>query len=267
MSGASLHHRLAAILVADAVGYSRLMASDDCATLTALDAARAVIRAQIESQQGRVIDMAGDSVLAIFGTASGAVAAALVVQAQLNAQAETEASNRQMRFRIGLHLGDVIEKNDGTVYGDGVNIAARLQTLAGAGGICVSESVRTAVKGRVPAIFDDMGEHAVKNFPDPVRAWRVLAEDRATEHRGARAVERKGSACKPAIAVLPFKVLSTDPKLGFLADGLVEDVIALLARVAGFELISQSSSFAFRGLGAGVASIAFELGVRYGRRR
>jgi adenylate cyclase len=151
MSESDLSHRLAAILAADAAGYSRLMSIDDKATVTALDAARAVFRAQIEAQLGRVIDMAGDSVLAVFGTAAGAVTAALAVQTRINALADAEPEDRRMRFRIGIHLGDVIEKADGTVYGDGVNIAARLEGLAEPGGVTVSDSIRTAVKGKVGA--------------------------------------------------------------------------------------------------------------------
>jgi len=133
------------------------MSIDDKATVAALDAARAVFRTQIEAQQGRVIDMAGDSVLAVFGTAAGSVNAALAIQAQVNAlaEAEAEAEDRRMRFRIGVHLGDVIEGADGTVYGDGVNIAARLEGLAEPGGITVSESIRSAVKGKVTARFED----------------------------------------------------------------------------------------------------------------
>ena len=129
-----MKQRLAAILAADVAGYSRLMAADERATVAALDAARAVFRNQIETNQGRVIDMAGDSVLAVFETATGAVNASLAIQKEINLPGENSAEDRRMRFRIGVHLGDVIEKADGTIYGDGVNIAARLEGLAEAGG-------------------------------------------------------------------------------------------------------------------------------------
>jgi TolB-like protein/class 3 adenylate cyclase/tetratricopeptide (TPR) repeat protein len=253
-----LQHRLAAILAADAVGYSRLMSIDDQATVAALDAARAVFRTQIEAQQGRVIDMAGDSVLAVFGTATGAVNAALAIQAQLNAMAEAQTEERRMRFRIGVHLGDVIEKADGTVYGDGVNIAARLQALADIGGILVSDAIAGAVRGRLAAGLSDAGDQQVKNIAFPVRAWRVTGVGSTAPVPTARPV-----GGKPSIAVLPFKVLADDPRLAFLADGLAEDVIALLARVAGFELIAPSSSFAFRNREASAEAIARSLGVRY----
>lgn len=130
MTDTGVRLRLAAILAADVAGYSRLMAADERATVAALDAARSIFTAQIESHQGRVIDMAGDSVLAVFGTATGAVAAALAIQKTLTATEDAVPMDRRMRFRIGVHLGDVIEKADGTVYGDGVNIAARLEGLA-----------------------------------------------------------------------------------------------------------------------------------------
>ena len=130
VSDTALKQRLAAILSADVAGYSRLMSLDEYATVTALDAAREVFRIQIAAKQGRIIDMAGDSVLAVFDTATGAVAAALAIQQQVNELADMSQEGRRMRFRIGVHLGDVIEKADGTVYGDGVNIAARLQGLA-----------------------------------------------------------------------------------------------------------------------------------------
>ena len=173
MSGSDLKQRLAAILAADVAGYSRLMAADERATVAALDAARAVFRTQIESNQGRVIDMAGDSVLAVFEIATGAVSAAVAIQQQLDALAHSLLEDRRMRFRIGIHMGDVIEKADGTVYGGGVNIAARLEGLAEPGGITISDSVRIAVRGKVNADFEDKGEQQVKNIAHPVRAFAV----------------------------------------------------------------------------------------------
>jgi adenylate cyclase len=165
--------RLAAILAADAAGYSRLMEIDERMTVAALDAARRIFKAEIESNHGRVINMAGDSVLAVFDTAAGAVTAALAAQRELEQSSLDVPAERRMRFRIGVHLGDVIEKPDGDLYGDGVNIAARLQTLAEPGGIIVSEAVRGAVKSRVAAAFDDRGMQAVKNIADPIRAFSV----------------------------------------------------------------------------------------------
>ena len=164
MSDTGIRQRLAAILAADVAGYSRLMAADEAATVAALDSARAVFKSQIESHQGRVIDMAGDSVLAAFETAAGAVTAALAAQQALHASSSSVPENRRMHFRIGVHLGDVMEKADGTVYGDGVNIAARLERLAKPGGVSVSDAVKTALRGKYKiavddAIFDEIMDH------------------------------------------------------------------------------------------------------------
>ena len=174
MSETGVHQRLAAILAADAAGYSRLMATDEQGTMAALDAARGVFRSQVDSHHGRVIDMAGDSVLALFETATGAVSAALAVQAEIETRLAGVPADRRMRFRIGIHLGDVIEKADGSVYGDGVNIAARLEGLAQPGGITVSDAVQSAVRHRIAVTFEDLGEQQVKNIVDPVRAFRVV---------------------------------------------------------------------------------------------
>lgn len=261
MGTPELRSRLLAILAADAAGYSRLMAFDDRATVAALDAARAVFREHIAAHGGRVIDTAGDSVLAVFDTAAGAVTAALGAQQRLADCAAEVSEDRRMRFRIGVHLGDVIEKADGTVYGDGVNIAARLEGRAEPGGIMVSDAIQSAVRGRVEVIWADAGEQNIKNIPYPVRAYRV--ETGAAPAPRAQDMPPRAQHDRPTIAVMPFKVLSDDPRLGFLADGLVEDVIALLARVAGFQLIAQASSFMFRNRETSVATVGRELGVRY----
>ena len=173
--------RLAAILAADAAGYSRLMSCDEAGTLAALDAARAVFRSQIELHHGRVIDMAGDSVLSVFETATGAVSAALATQEKLESLVTGVPADRRMRFRIGVHLGDVIEKPDGSVYGEGVNIAARLEGLALPGGVTISDAVHGAVRHRLAATFEDLGEQQVKNIVDPVRVFRVFSANSRTE--------------------------------------------------------------------------------------
>jgi class 3 adenylate cyclase/DNA-binding CsgD family transcriptional regulator/tetratricopeptide (TPR) repeat protein len=172
-------HRLSAILAADAAGFSRLMAVDEGATVAALDSARAVFRRHIEAHQGRVVDMAGDSVLAVFESATGAVTAALAIQQRLRVARDAAKQERQMRFRIGVHLGDVVEKRDGTVYGDGVNVAARLQALAEPGGITVSDAVRGVVAGRIRAGFADLGRQQLKNIATPVHAFAVHLGDAA----------------------------------------------------------------------------------------
>jgi len=173
----ALRQRLAAILAADAAGYSRLMTADERGTVAVLDTARAVFREQIEANHGRVIDMAGDSVLAVFETATGAVSAALAIQQRLNAASNEVPEQRRMRFRIGVHLGDIIEKADGTVYGDGVNVAARLQGLAEPGAVMISELVQGAVHGKIEAVFLERGVHKVKNIDRPITAFRIQTLD------------------------------------------------------------------------------------------
>ena len=275
MAENALQHRLCAILVADAAGYSRLMSLDEQGTLDALDAARAVFRNQVSVHHGRVIDMAGDSVLAVFQTTSGAVAAALAVQEQLaEAMAEVDEDSC-MRFRIGIHLGDVIEKPDGSVYGDGVNIAARLQALADAGGIVVSDSVRTAVKGKHGAGFEDLGDQLVRNISDVVHAWRVhpggAAAFASSTAPAPVSVRRDDMAAvaplrlpdRPSIVVLPFANLGGDPEQEYFADGLVEDIITELSRFRRLFVIARNTAFTFKGKNVDATRVARELGVRF----
>ncbi len=262
MAETIVRQRLAAILAADVAGYSRLMGGDERATVAALDSARGIFREHIETHQGRVIDMAGDSVLAAFDTATGAVAAALAVQESLVAMAATVPEDRQMRFRIGVHLGDVMEKADGTVYGDGVNIAARLEGLAEPGGITVSDAVQGAVQGRVNATFADQGEQQVKNILHTVHAYRLVTVQREAL-TSALDRSRKPSSEKPSIAVLPFANMSGDPEQEYFADGISEDIITGLSKLRWFFVIARNSSFVYKGKADDVKRVARELGVRY----
>lgn len=265
MGETEFRQRLAAILAADVAGYSRLMAGDDRATVAALDVARKVFLERIGSNQGRVIDMAGDSVLAVFETATGAVAAALAIQQALNASAEGVPEDRRMRFRIGVHLGDVIEKPDGTIYGDGVNIAARLEGLAVPGGIMVSDAVQGAVRGKVSAAFVDEGEQSVKNIPHPVRAFSAQPESGAAtpQARAEAATQADRHAEKPSIIVLPFTNMSGAAEQEFFADGLTEDILTDLSRFRELFVISRNTSFKYKGQAVDVKKVARELGVRY----
>jgi adenylate cyclase len=306
LSDIGIRQRLTAILAADAAGYSRLMAADEAGTVKALDAARGIFKSQIESHQGRVIDMAGDSVLAVFETAAGAVTAALEIQQELNTASSSVPDDHQMRFRIGVHLGDVIEKSDGTIYGDGVNIAARLEGLAEAGGVTVSDAVKSALRGKVHAIFDDQGEQTVKNIAEPVRAYALrlqgkpasstpaapvglrrperrlaisvgagivlvvalavivwLAPWRSRIETASRARTALSLPDKPSIAVLPFENMSGDPEQAYFADGMTEDLITDLSKVAGLFVIARNSTFAYKGKSKDIREIAKALGVRY----
>lgn len=187
-----IRHRLLAILAADAVGYSRSMSFDDLATLDALDAARQVFRDHVASVGGRVVDTAGDSVLAVFDTANGAVRAAIEIQEELTAQSEADRDHFRLLFRIGIHVGDLIEKPDGTVYGDGVNIASRLQAVAEPGGVVVSHAVHEFASDRLGITFEDIGPQTVKNIAKPVSAFRLLrtpsSPDSAIRKNGQAAV-------------------------------------------------------------------------------
>jgi adenylate cyclase len=276
LSETPIRQRLATILVADVAGYSRLMGCDECGTVAALDAARAVFRRLAGLHQGRIIDMAGDSVLAAFESANGAVACALAVQSELAAANEPLAEDCRMRFRIGIHLGDVMEKTDGTIYGDGVNIAARLEGLAEPGGVTVSDAVQSAVRKRIVAHFEDLGEQAVKNIAEPVRAWRVRPEAAPGAPPGAVPAAAAPAAAtgaatatpasrvdKPSIAVLPFDNMSGDAEQEFFADGITEDIITELSRFRDLFVISRNSSFKYKGKAVNVQEFARGLGVQY----
>ena len=265
MSGIELRQRLAAILAADVAGYSRLMAADERATVAALDAARAVFRAQIESHRGRVIDMAGDSVLAVFETATGAVSAALAIQQQLESASVEVPDDRRMRFRIGVHLGDVIEKADGTVYGDGVNIAARLEGLAEPGGITVSESIRTRRQGQGRGQLRGPGRAAGEEHRRPGARVPGRARRRAPRPTPTPAAARDDLSLpdRPSIAVLPFTNMSGDPEQEYFVDGIVEDIITELSRFQRLFVIARNTSFTYKGQSVDVKKVARELGVHF----
>jgi adenylate cyclase len=192
------------------------------------------------------------------------VNAALAVQKQLTAQSAAVPEEQCMRFRIGVHLGDVIDKADGTVYGAGVNLAARLQALAEPGGIAVSDAVHGALRGRVAVRFEDQGERAVKNIPYPVRAYHVR-DDAAAASGAIHAALEPGRALSgpAALAVLPFANMSGDPEQEYFADGMVEDIITALSRFKELLVIARNSSFAYKGRAVDIQQVARDLGVRY----
>ena len=260
MSDDGVVQRLAAILVADAVGYSRLMGDDERATIAALDASRDIFRAHIEANGGRVVDMAGDSVLSVFASAAGAVTAALAIQESLAEENAARPESRRMAYRIGVNSGDVQEKSDGTVYGDGVNIAARLESLAEPGSVAISGVVHETVRGRLAAAFADMGEHEVKNIAEPVRAWRLQGQG---EEAPDKAADEGTIFDQPAVAVLPFDNMSNDAEQDYFVDGLTEDIITALAAWRSFPVIARNSTSAYKGTSPDVRNVGRELGARY----
>jgi adenylate cyclase len=260
-----MDHRLQAILVADAAGYSRLMSVDDVGTVAALEAGRGVFRAAVEEHAGRLIDTAGDSVLATFDTASNAVTAAREIQ--LGVATATVAAGQKLLFRIGVHLGDVLLREDGTVYGEGVNIAARLQALAEPGGVWVSDAVRAAVRPTVAAQLVDVGIHSMKNIDRPIHAFRLVNVKDQSRSDPLHAIDVRGGVPgfqgRPAIAVLPFDNLSMDPEQAYFADGIAEDILTRLAMWRWIPVIGRNSSFQFRGQTLDVAEVGRKLGARY----
>jgi TolB-like protein/Tfp pilus assembly protein PilF len=259
--------RLAAILSADAVGYSRLMADDEVATLQTLKAHRDAMIARIRQRAGHVVDAVGDNLLAEFPSIVDAVACAVEVQQELETRNAELSNDRRMLFRIGLNLGDVIVEGD-RVVGDGVNVAARLEALAEHGGICISGTAFDHVEGKLELDFEPLGEQSLKNIPKPVRVYRVLARRTlaasAGDERPARAdLGVPGFAGQPAIAVLAFDNMSADPEQEYFADGIAEDLITRLSSCRSFPVIARNSSFVYKGKPVDVMRVSEELGARY----
>ena len=257
-----MQRRLAAILSADVVGYSRLMGEDEAGTLDALKAHReACIDPAIEAHQGRIVKLMGDGALVEFASVVDAVQCAAAVQDGIAARnAEVPADNR-IEFRIGVNLGDVIVEGD-DIYGDGVNVAARLQELCAPGGVAVSAVVFDQVDGKLDLAFDDLGEKRAKNIAKPLRVYSARLD--GTEPAGADpSAEPLALPDKPSIAVLPFTNLSGDPEQEYFADGMTEDVITALAKNRWFFVIDRNSSFTYKGQTPDTKQVARELGVRY----
>jgi TolB-like protein len=252
--------KLAAILAADIAGYSALMGADEEATVRDLKAHQAVILPMISEHGGRVIDTAGDGVLAEFGSVINAVECAVTMQKTMAERNAAVAPERQMLFRIGINLGDVIH-DDARVYGDGVNIAARLENIAEPGGICISGEAQVQVHRKLPLQFIDLGEQQLKNIDRRVRAYRVEAEHLP----GTTAPSRPALPLpeKPSIAVLPFNNLSADPQQEYFADGMTDEVITALSRLRWLFVIARSSSFTYKGRPVDVKQVSREVGVRY----
>ncbi|HSF94009.1 MAG TPA: adenylate/guanylate cyclase domain-containing protein [Thermohalobaculum sp.] len=255
------NRRLVAILAADVVGYSRLMGADDAGTLAALRHHRETLfNPAVEAHNGRVVKLIGDGTLVEFASVVDAVACALEIQ---RAVAEAAKSgDRAITLRIGVNLGDIIiDGND--IYGDGVNVAARLEALAEPGGVCVSSIVNESVGNRAGAAFTDAGEVSVKNIDRPIRVWKWHPDGIAPVPRPIPADVPLALPDRPSIAVLPFTNMSGDPEQEYFADGLTEDIITGLSRVRSLFVIARNSVFVYKGRAVSVAQVGQDLGVRY----
>ena len=251
--------RLAAIFAGDVAGYSRLMGTDETGTLADLKAhRRECFDPAIAAHKGRIVKTTGDGILIEFPSVVEAVECAVAIQRGMNERNKDVPTERRIEFRVGINLGDIIVE-DGDIFGDGVNIAARLECLAEPGGVWVSRTVRNQVRDKLSFRFDDMGEHEVKNIARPLHVFRVRVDDKpADELTQARAV-----LARPAIAVLPFQNMSGDPEQEYFADGITEEIITALARFREFPVIARNSAFVFKGRAVDVMKAAKELGARY----
>src|SRR5438105_2913649 len=254
--------RLAAILAADMVGYSRLMECDETGTLARLKTHRLeLIDPTIAKNKGRIIKTTGDGMLVEFQSVADAVECAAEIQRRMARRNADVSPARWIEYRIGINLGDVIV-DDGDIFGDGVNVAARLQELAASGGICVSAAVRDQVGDRLDVAFEDLGEQNVKNIARPIRVFRVLC-DNESQPRPNAADAKSIAATKPSLVVLPLVNMSGDPEQEFFADGLTEDIITELSRFRELLVISRNSAFVHKGKAVKVRDIAREFGVQY----
>ncbi|MDJ0950837.1 MAG: adenylate/guanylate cyclase domain-containing protein [Alphaproteobacteria bacterium] len=259
-----MERRLSAILAADVVGYSRLMEADEEGTLTALKAHRAeIIDPIIAAHHGRMVKLMGDGALVEFPSVVDAVACAVAVQRAIAERNAEEPEDRRIVFRVGVNLGDVIVEGD-DIYGEGVNVAARLQELAEPGGICVSGDVYRHVEGKLDVGFDDLGQQTVKNIARTIRIHRVRLDDSAVRlAAGWVPTAALPLPKKPSIAVLPFVNLSGDPEQEYFSDGITEDIITALSRLRWFLVIARNSTFVYKGKSVDIKQIRRELGVRY----
>jgi len=252
--------RLAAILAADVAGYSRLMGVDEEGTLERLKALRReLLDPKIAEHRGRIVKTTGDGLLVEFASVVDAVRCAVAVQQAMPERNTGVGAESRIEFRIGINLGDVIVEGD-DIYGDGVNIAARIEALADPGGVFVSNTVHDQVRDRLPFGFDDLGEQQVKNIARPVRVYRVRDTDKSASALAPTVLPLPD---KPSIAVLPFANISGDPEQEYFADGMVEEIITALSRVRWLFVIARNSSFTYKGHAVGVNQIGRELGVRY----
>lgn len=255
--------KLAAILSADVEGYSRLMDEDEMSTIQTLTTYRELMTALVEQYRGRVVDSPGDNLLTEFSSAMDAVQGAVEIQRVLTEHNAELPIERQMKFRIGINVGDIVVDGD-RLYGEGINIAARLEGLANGGGICLSGTVYDQIENKLPLGYEDLGEHVVKNIRKPVRVYRVQLETNSpVQSPNQRGDTMPNTPDKPAIAVLPFTNMSGDPEQEYFSDGITEDLITALSQLSGLLVISRNSSFFYKNRAVKPAEISRELKVQY----
>lgn len=260
MSAEPLQRKLAAVFYADVAGYSRLTGEDEEGTHRRLSECLDLMTAKIEGRAGKVLHYAGDAVLAEFGSVVDALTSAVEVQRDVEERNKDLPDDRHLKFRIGINLGDVIvDRNE--IYGDGVNVAARLETLAPPGETCISGTVYDAVGTKLRLSYEFLGEQQVKNIARPVRAYRVALVD--VPQPKAKTAAALPTLENPSIAVLPFANLSADPEQEFFADGITEDLITALSKLSGLFVIARNSVFTYKGKGVDVKHVSRELSVRY----
>src|SRR4051794_17015415 len=255
-----VERKLAAILAADVAGYSGLMGADEEGTFARLKALRRELAdPKIKEHRGRIVKTTGDGLLVEFHSVVDAVRCAVDVQREMALRNTGVPTDRRIEFRIGVNLGDII-KDRGDIFGDGVNVAARLEALAEPGGICVSRVVRDQVRDKLDFGFEDLGEQALKNIARPVRVFRLRPDATVSAAVPAPALALPD---KPSIAVLPFENMSGDPEQEYFVDGMVEDIITGLSRIKWLFVIARNSTFVYKGKAVDVRQVGRELGVHY----
>jgi adenylate cyclase len=259
MESQAVQRKLAAIFSADVKGYSRLMGNDEVATIRTLTSYRELMATLIQQHAGRVVDSPGDNLLAEFASVIQAVECAVEIQQELKARNAELSAQRKMEFRVGINLGDVVVEGE-RIYGDGVNIAARIEGLAEGGGICISGTVHDQIENKLGLAYNYLGEKTVKNIQKPVRVYRVQMEGDTTVPDVSEGLELPD---KPSVAVLPFVNMSQDPEQEYFSDGITEDLITDLSKISGLFVIARNSVFTYKGKAVKVDQVSQELGVRY----
>jgi adenylate cyclase len=259
-----LERRLAAVLAADVAGYSRLMGADEEGTLARLKELRkTLVDPAIASHRGRIVKTTGDGMLVEFGSVVDAARSAVEIQCGMAERNGSVPPELRIEFRIGIHVGDIII-DDNDIFGDGVNIAARLEGIAEPGGVCISDDAQRQLRGKVDIAFDDMGPQTLKNIAEPMRAWRLRLDGGAAPAKPpGEANQPLALSDKPSIAVLPFQNMSEDPEQEHFCDGLVEDIITTLSKLARLRVIARNSTFVYKGRSVDIREAAGQLGVRY----